>query len=90
MTEISTAYRLTRVSYDKVRHWKKKIESGVESTKIEAKSGRSKSASCKEIVSKIKEIWKVMPDLQFVILHEKKAYHYILKKHLKVRKILTR
>ena len=26
-----------------------------------------------------------MSDIQFVILHEKKAYHYILKKHLKVR-----
>ena len=31
-----------------------------------------------------------MSDLQFVILHEKKAYHYILKKHLKVRKIFAR
>ena len=32
-----------------------------------------------------------MPDLQFVILHERKAYHYlILKKHLKVRKISAR
>ena len=56
MTEISTAYGPTRVSYDIVRHWKKKIESGVESIKNEPKSGRPKSATRKDIVSKIKEI----------------------------------
>ena len=55
MTEISTAYGLTRVSYDIVWHWKKKIESGVESIKNIPKSGRPKSATRKEIVSKIKE-----------------------------------
>ena len=59
MTEISTAYGLSCVSYDTVRLWKKKfesVESGVESIKNSLKSGRPKSASRKEIVSKIKEI----------------------------------
>ena len=54
-----------------VRRWKKKFESGVESIKNAPKSGRPKSASRKEIVSKIKESLKEMPDLQFVILHER-------------------
>ena len=64
MTEISTAFGPC-VSYDTVWQWKKKFESGVESIKNAPKSGRPKSASLKEIVSKIKE----MPDLLFVILH---------------------
>ena len=46
ITELST-------SYDTVRRRKKKFESGVESIKIAPKSGRPKSASRKEIVSKI-------------------------------------
>ena len=33
MTEISTSYGPSCVSYDTVRRWKKKFESGVESTK---------------------------------------------------------
>ena len=33
MTEISTAYGHSCVSYDIVRRWKKKFESGVESIK---------------------------------------------------------
>ena len=55
MTEIST-FGPSCVSYDTVRRWKKKFESGVESIKNAPKSGRPKSASRKEIVSKIKEI----------------------------------
>ena len=55
MTEISTAFGPC-VSYDTVRRWKKKFESGVESIKNAPKSGRPKSASLKEIVSKVKEI----------------------------------
>ena len=58
------------MSYDTVRRWKKKFESGVESIKNAPKSGRPKSASRKEIVSKRKSL-KEMPDLQFVILHER-------------------
>ena len=56
MTEISTAYGPSCVSYDTVRLWKMKFESGVESIKNAPKSGRPKSASGREIVSKIKEI----------------------------------
>ena len=52
MTDISTAYRPSCVSYDTVRQWKKKFESGVESIKNAPKAGRSKSASRKEIISK--------------------------------------
>jgi transposase len=65
MTELSTAYGPSCVSYDTVRRWKKKFESGVEYIKNAPKSGRPKSASRNEIVSKLKE----MLDLQFVILH---------------------
>ena len=42
------------MSYDTVRSWKNKFESGVESIKNAPKSGRPKFASRKEIVSKIK------------------------------------
>ena len=52
MTYISTAYGPSCVSYDTVRRWKT-IESGVESIKNSPQSGRPKSASRKEIVSKI-------------------------------------
>ena len=45
MTEISTAFGSSCVSYDTVRRWKKKFESGVESIKNAPKSGRPKSAS---------------------------------------------
>ena len=34
MTEISTAFGPSCVSYDTVRRWKKKFESGVESSKM--------------------------------------------------------
>ena len=65
MTEISTAYGLSCVSYDTVRRWKKKFESGVESIKIKPKSGRPKSTSHKEMVSKIKEFIK--GDVRFTV-----------------------
>ena len=71
MTEISTAYGPSCVSYDMVRRWKKKFESGVESINNAPKSGRPKSASLIEIISKIRKSLKEMPDLQFVILHER-------------------
>ena len=50
MIEISTAYGPSCASYDTVRRWKKKFESGVESIKNAPKSGRPKSASGIEIV----------------------------------------
>ena len=92
MTEISTA---SCVSYDTVRRWKKKFESGVESIKNAPKSGRPKSASRKEIVSKIKKI--IEGDARFTVRDIARkvgislsTVHLILKKHLKVRKISAR
>ena len=54
--EISVANRSTNISYDTVRRWKKKFDSGLESIENAYKSGRQKSAFCDEILSKIKEI----------------------------------
>ena len=95
MTEISTAFGPSCVSYETVRRWKKKFESGVESIKNALKSGRPKSASRKEIVSKIKEI--IEGDARFTVRDiERKVgislstVHLILKKHMKVRKISAR
>ena len=95
MTAISTAFGPSCVSYDTVRRWKKKFESGVESIKNAPKSGRPKSASRKEIVSKIKEI--IEGDARFTVCDIARkvgislsTVHLILKKHLKVRKISAR
>ena len=95
MTEISTAFGPSCVSYDTVRWWKKKYESGVESIKNAPKSGRPKSASRKEIVSKIKEI--IEGDARFTVRDIARkvgislsTVHLILKKHLKVKKISAR
>ena len=95
MTEISTAFGPSCVSYDTVRRWKKKFESGVESIKNALKSGRPKSASRKKIVSKIKEI--IEGDARFTVRDIARkvgislsTVHLILKKHLKVRKISAR
>ena len=65
MTELSIAYGHSRVSYDTVRCWKNKFESGVESIKKAPKSGRPTFASRKEIVSKITEI--VEGDAKFTV-----------------------
>ena len=65
MIKISTVYGPSCMSYDSVRRWKKKCESGVESIKTAPKSGRPKSASGKEIVSKIKEI--IEGDARFTV-----------------------
>ena len=48
-----------------VQRWKKKFESGVASIKNAPKSGRPKSASRKEIISKIKEI--IEKDARFTV-----------------------
>ena len=50
MTELSTTLGPSCLSYDTVRRWKNKFESGVESIKHASKSGRPKFASSKEIV----------------------------------------
>ena len=93
--EISTAYGPSCVSYDTVRQWNKKFESGVESIKNAPKSGRPKSASRKESVSKIKEI--IEGDTKFTVRDIARkvgtslsTVHLIVKKHLKVRKISAR
>ena len=77
------------MSYDTVRCWQNKFESGVESIKNAPKSGRPKFAPCKEIVSKIKEI--INGDARFTVhdIAQKvgkslSMVHLILKKHLKV------
>ena len=95
MTELSTTYGPSCVSYDTVRRWKSKFESGVESIKNAPKSGRQKFASRKEIVSKIKEI--IEGDARFTVrdIARKEGIslstvHLILKKHLKVRKMFAR
>ena len=74
---------------------KEKFESGVESIKNAPKSGRPKSASRKEIVSKIKEI--IEGDARFTVRDIARKVGIslstvllILKKHLKVRKISAR
>ena len=95
MTEIYTAFGPSCVSYDTVRRWKKKSESGVESIKNAPKSGRPKSASRKEIVSKIKEIIEgdaifTVHDIARKVGISLSTVHLILKKHLKVRKISAR
>ena len=93
MTEISTAFGPSCVSYDTVRQWKKKFESGVQSIKNARKSGRPKSASRKEIISKIKEI--IEGDARFTVRDIARkvgislsTVHLILKKHLKERFLL--
>ena len=77
------------MSYDIVRHWKNKFESGVESIKNTPKSGRPKFASRKVIASKIKEI--IEGDARFTVRDIARKVgislsmiHLILKKHLKV------
>ena len=95
MTEISTAFGPSCVSYDTVWQWKKKFESGVESIKNAPKLGRPKSASLKEIVSKIKEISEgdarfTVRDIARKVGISLSMVHLILKKHLKVRKISAR
>ena len=88
MTEISTAFGPSCVSSDTVRRWK--FDSGVESIK-----NAPKSASRKQIVSKIKEI--IEGDARFTVRDIARkvgislsTVHLILKKHLKVRKISAR
>ena len=82
------------MSYDTVRRWKNKFESGVESIKNAPKSGRPKFASLKEIVSKIKEINEgdarfTVRDIARNVGISLSMVHLILKKHLKVQKIFA-
>ena len=92
MTELSTAYGPSCVSYDSVRRWKKKFESGVESNKKCTEIRLAKSESRKEIVSKIKEIIEgdAVRDIARKVGISLSTVHLILKKHLKVSKISAR
>ena len=65
MIELSTTNGPSCVSYDTVRRWKNKIQSGVESIKNAPKSDRPKFAARKEIVSKMKEI--IEGDARFTV-----------------------
>ena len=74
---------------------KRNLSLGVESIKNAPKSGRPKSASRKEIVSKIKEI--IEGDARFTVRDIARKVgislsnvHLILKKHLKGRQISAR
>ena len=83
------------MSYDTVRRWKNKFESGVESIKNASKSGRPNYAAPKEIVSKIKEIIEgdaryTVRDIARKVGISLSTVQLILKKHLKVRKIFGR
>ena len=83
------------MSYDTVKSWKNKFESGEESIKNAPKSGRPKFASRKEIVSKIKEIIEgnarfTVRDIARKVGISLSTVHLILKKHLEVRKIFAR
>ena len=83
------------MSYDTIRRWKNKFESGVESIKNAPKLGRPKFASRKEIVSKIKDIIEgytrfTVRDIARKVGISLSTIHLILKKHLKVRNIFAR
>ena len=74
------------MSYDTVRRWKNKFESGVEFIKNAPKSGRPKFASRKEIVSKIKETIEgdarfTVRDIARKVSISLSMVHLILKKH---------
>ena len=88
MTEISTAFGPSLVSYDTVRRWKKKFESGVESIKNAPKSGRPKSASRTEIIEGDARF--TVRDIARKVAISLSTVHLILRKHLKVRKISVR
>ena len=69
-----------------------KFESDIESIKNAPKSGRPKSVSRKEIVTKIKEIIEgnarfTIRDIARKVGISPSTVHLILKKHLKVRKM---
>ena len=93
MTELSSAYGPSCVSYVTVRRLKNKFESGVESIKNAPKSGRTKFASRKEIVSIIKEI--IERDARLTVHIARKVgislstVYLILKKHLKCQNIFA-
>ena len=71
MTEISTAFGTSCVSYGTVRQWKKKFESGVESIKMHRNQVGQNLHLVKKSFPKYRKSFKEMPDLQFMILHDR-------------------
>ena len=93
--EISAVYGSTNVSYDMVRRWKKKFDSGLELIESAPKSGRPESASCDKNVSKVKEIVErdaryTVHDIASLVGISLSRVHYILNNILNVRKISAR
>ena len=91
--EISAVYGFTNVSY--VCRWKKKFDSELASIENARKSGRPKSASCDENVSKVKEIVErdakyTVCDIARMVGISLPRVYYILKNILNVLKISTR
>jgi histone-lysine N-methyltransferase SETMAR len=94
MIELSSAYGPSCVSYDTVRRWKKNLSLLLSASKMH-QSGRPKSASRNKIVSKIKDIIEgdarlTVRDIVRKVSISLSTVHFILKKHLKVRKISAR
>ena len=93
MTELSTAFGPSCVSYDTVQRWKKKFESGVKSIKMHRNQvGQNLHLVKKSLPEKKKEI--IEGDARFTVgdIARKvgislSTVHLILKKHLKFRKI---
>ena len=92
-TEISVVYGSTHVSYGTLLRWEKKIDSVLES-KNAPKAGRPKSASCDEIVSKVKEVERdaryTVCDIARIAGFSHSRVYYIIKNILTVRKISAR
>ena len=93
-TEISVVYGSTHVSYGTLLRWEKKIDSVLES-KNAPKAGRPKSASCDEIVSKLKEVerdarYTVCDIIARIAGFSHSRVYYIIKNILNVRKISAR
>ena len=70
MTEISTTYGPSCVSYDTVLWWKNKFESGVEYTRMHRNQVCQNLHLVKKSFPKLRKSLEKISDLQFVILHE--------------------
>lgn len=94
-SEIKVVYGNTSLSYDTVRRWKKKFDSGLQSVENTPKSGRPKRATAKENVAKVKEIIEkdaryTVRDIARMVGISLSSVQFILKKTLNVRKISAR
>lgn len=88
-------YGSCKVSYETVRRWKKKFDTGVESVKDAGKSGRPVTATGKSNVSKVRDMIETdgrhtIRDIARAVGISLSRTHFILKRILKVRKISAR